>query len=95
MLDFNRLGILLSILMFIGLVLSIYSNIQLKQHHERVELSVKNDSLRFQILIDSLNNEIFIQKTNVERYEIAHEMLKEVDRKAYDNLQFILSAKTE
>lgn len=44
---------------------------------------------------DSLNNEVFIYRTNQERYEIAIEMFKEVNPKGYNQLQYIISHKTE
>ena len=46
-------------------------------------------------IIDSLNNEVFIYRTNQERYEIAIEMFKEVNPKGYAQLQYIISHKTE
>jgi protein involved in sex pheromone biosynthesis len=46
-------------------------------------------------IADSLNNEVFIYKTNQERYEIAIEMFKEVNPKGYNQLQYIISHKTE
>lgn len=44
---------------------------------------------------DSLNNEVFIYRTNQERYEIAIEMFKEVNPKGYAQLQYIIGHKTE
>lgn len=41
--------------------------------------------------IDSINNELFIQTTNVTRYEIALERLKEVDPAAADKFEKQLS----
>ena len=44
---------------------------------------------------DSLKNEVFIYKTNQERYEIAIEMFKEENPLGYNQLQYIISHKTE
>lgn len=58
-----------------------------------IQLSKTMDTLK--TTIDSLNNEVFIFKTNQERYEIAIEMFKEENPKGYDQLQYIISHKTE
>jgi len=49
----------------------------------------KLDSL--QVAVDSLENEIFIHSTNVTRYEIAVDRLKEQDPKAADKFEKCLS----
>lgn len=64
------------------------------------EWQQKNDALakkldECHVEIDSLKNEVFIYKTNQERYEIAIEMFKEVNLKGYNQLQYIISHKTE
>lgn len=48
-----------------------------------------------QAKIDSLETELFIQKTNVGRYEMALETFKEEDSVGADHFQHILSTKTE
>jgi hypothetical protein len=45
--------------------------------------------------IDSLENEIFIRQTNLGRYEMALEILKEEDSVAADHFEHILSKQTE
>ncbi len=45
--------------------------------------------------IDSLENEIFIRQTNLGRYEVALEILKEEDSVAADHFEHILSKQTE
>lgn len=60
---------------------------------KNMQLSKTMDTLK--TTIDSLNNEVFIYKTNQERYEIAIEMFKEENPKGYDQLQYIISHKTE
>ena len=44
---------------------------------------------------DSLQNELFIKQTEVGRYEMALEMLKEEDSVAADHFEYILPTKTE
>lgn len=46
-------------------------------------------------VIDSLRNEIFIKETIIQRYEIALEMLEEVNPEAAQSYESILSTKTE
>jgi hypothetical protein len=45
--------------------------------------------------VDSLENEIFIRQTNLGRYEMALEILKEEDSVAADHFEHILSTQTE
>ena len=45
--------------------------------------------------VDSLQNEIFILQTEVGRYEMAAELLKEEDSVAGNKLQVILNKETE
>jgi hypothetical protein len=45
--------------------------------------------------IDSLENEIFIRQTNLGRYEMALEILKEEDSVVADHFEHILSKQTE
>ena len=45
--------------------------------------------------IDSLQSELFVQQTIVNRYEIALEMLKEQNKKAADEFELILTTQTE
>ena len=45
--------------------------------------------------IDSLESEIFIRQTNLGRYEMALEILKEEDSVAADHFEHILSTQTE
>lgn len=64
----------------------------------KLQSSVKAEKMNIQnleYLIDSLNNEIFILKTNQERYEIAIEMFKSENPNAYKELEYILYNKTE
>ena len=46
-------------------------------------------------LIDSLQNELFNEKTNVGRYEVALELFKEKNKKGADEFELILSTHTE
>lgn len=48
-----------------------------------------------QAKIDSLETELFIQRTNVGRYEMALETFKEEDSVGADHFEHILSTKTE
>lgn len=64
----------------------------------KLQSSVKAEKMNIQnleYLIDSLNNEIFILKTNQERYEIVIEMFKSENPNAYKELEYILYNKTE
>jgi len=45
--------------------------------------------------VDSLQNELFIKSTEVGRYEIALEILKEKNQKAADEFELILTTQTE
>jgi hypothetical protein len=47
------------------------------------------------INIDSLQSELFQTQSQLGRYEVALEMLKEEDSVAADHFEFILSTKTE
>ena len=47
------------------------------------------------INIDSLQSELFQNQSQLGRYEVALEMLKEEDSVAADHFEFILSTKTE
>lgn len=51
--------------------------------------------LNCQAKIDSLETELFIQRTNVGRYEMALETFKEEDSVGADHFEHILSTKTE
>lgn len=51
------------------------------------------DSLRKEI--DSLNHEIFHHRTNLGRYEVALEILKEDDPQSAQKFQLILNTQTE
>ena len=57
------------------------------------ELKIKLDSAK--IVIDSLRSENFIQHTTIDRYDIAIEMLKEEDPRAWEKLDWILSHSVE
>ena len=46
-------------------------------------------------IIDSIENELFVQKKIVARYEITLELLKEEDKKAADKFELILTTETE
>ena len=46
-------------------------------------------------IIDSLENELFVQQKIVARYEITLELLKEEDKKAADKFELILTTETE
>lgn len=59
-----------------------------------VTTSVKQ-SLELQKQVDSLQTELFIKQTEVGRYEMALEILKEEDSVAADHFEYILSTKTE
>lgn len=45
--------------------------------------------------VDSLNHEIFHHQLNIGRYEMALELLKEQNPKAYQEFQTILNTQTE
>lgn len=57
------------------------------------EIILTNDSLKLQI--DSLNHEIFHNRTNLGRYEMALEILKENDPNAAKEFETILNTQTE
>lgn len=46
-------------------------------------------------LIDSLQNELYVQQILVTRYEVAFELLKAEDKKAADKFELILTSQTE
>lgn len=60
-----------------------------KSTQQAISNQVRVDSL--QGVIDSLANEVFIQSTNVTRYEIAVERLREQDSKAANKFEECLS----
>lgn len=64
----------------------------------KLQSTLKDEKMKIQNLeniVDSLNNEIFIFKTNQERYEIAIEMFKLENPTSYKKLENILNNKTE
>lgn len=58
-------------------------------------ISCNNEVDNHQVTIDSLHNELFIKQTEVGRYEVALEMLKEEDSVAAAKFENILYTKTE
>ena len=61
---------------------------------QKIEVVVGGDIEKAN-LIDSLQNELFVQGTIVTRYETALELLKEEDKKAADKFELILTTQTE
>ena len=61
---------------------------------QKIEVVVGGDIQKAN-LIDSLQNELFVQGTIVTRYETALELLKEEDKKAADKFELILTTQTE
>ena len=61
---------------------------------QKIEVVVGGDIEKAN-LIDSLQNELFVQGTIVTRYETALELLKEKDKKAADKFELILTTQTE
>ena len=83
----------ISVILFLG-----YRNFSSNEDLVKLQSSVKEEKMNIQNLeniIDSLNNEIFIFKTNQERYEIAIEMFKLENPTSYKKLEYILNNKTE
>jgi hypothetical protein len=62
-------------------------------NENNIKLTNLFDTLK--TVTDSLNNEVFIYKTNQERYEIAIEMFRIDNPKGYEQLQYIITHKTE
>jgi hypothetical protein len=64
-----------------------------KLNNQLINLDNENDSLIVEN--DSLKWEVFIQSTNVTRYEILIERLKEIDSVAYEKLDYIMNNEIE
>ena len=85
-------------LSFSGILFFGYRNFSSNKDLMKLQSSLKEEKMKIQNLeniVDSLNNEIFIFKTNQERYEIAIEMFKSENPTSYKKLEFILNNKTE
>lgn len=84
--------ILLSLLVF-SIATGIKGCVSDKTEIKRKENQIKLDSL--QKIVDSLSNEVFIHKTNVDRYEIAVGILKERDSISAQKFEDILYKEIE
>lgn len=97
----NRILIFSTILLFASAI--IFAHFSLKddcQYEDRIILTKQIDSLNncidsVRYVKDSLESELFIQITNVTRYEIALDYLKEENQLCADKYEYILSTKTE
>ena len=56
---------------------------------------IQGGDIQIANIIDSLENELFVQQKIVARYEITLELLKEEDKKAADKFELILTTETE
>lgn len=63
--------------------------------YQKETLGIPGGDIKKAELIDSLQNELFVQQTIVMRHEIALEMLKEENPKAAEAYELILTTKTE
>jgi hypothetical protein len=64
-------------------------------HHMVDAHAMEGGNIKNAQLQDSLQNELFIQKTIVGRYEVAVELFKDENPKGAQQFQSILSTKTE
>jgi len=83
--DFIFLFAIISFTLFIGFAILSYA-----YSNENKEMTNKYNKT-----LDSLNNELFIKQTELGRYDMGLELLKEEDSTAADKFQNILKSKTE
>lgn len=83
--DLSFFTTLISFVLFIGVSILCFS------------YSNQNKAMahKYEKTLDSLNNELFIKQTEVGRYEMGLELLKEEDSISADKFQNILQSKTE
>ncbi|MFM1961898.1 MAG: hypothetical protein RLZZ172_743 [Bacteroidota bacterium] len=88
----------LTLFILIAILLPLYQLFKINNDLEILKLSYdaaikKIDNSK--IVLDSIENDIFIYKTNQERYEVAIDLFKDENPIAYKQLEYILYNKTE
>lgn len=89
---------ILTTIILIAVLLPLYQLYKINNDLEELKLSydaVNKEVDNSQIIIDSLANEVFIFKTNQERYEVAFDIFKDENPAAHKQLEDILYNKTE
>ncbi len=89
---------ILTTIILIAVLLPLYQLYKINNDLEELKLSydaVNKEIDNNQIIIDSLANEVFIFKTNQERYEVAIDIFKDENPAAHKQLEYILYNKTE
>lgn len=78
------------------LVLSYFQNQEIKRlREEKLPTNYIRAIQSLEAERDSLNGELFIEQTNIGRYEVALDMLKESNPKAAEEYERILTTQTE
>jgi hypothetical protein len=87
--------IILFLIIVILLLHQLYRiNIKLEDINSSYDQAIKQNENSNRV-IDSLANEVFIFKTNQERYEVAIDIFKDKNPAAHKQLEYILYNKTE
>ena len=89
--NYGKIGMSFSLIM---LVICWYQQKELNELRTKPDVVVGGDIQKAEV-IDSLQSEVFVQKTIVGRYELTLEHLKEVNPKAAKQLEDYLNHETE
>jgi hypothetical protein len=89
---------ILTTIILIAVLLPLYKLYKINNDLEELKLSydaVVKKLYNSQTVIDSIENDVFIYKTNQERYETAIDLFKDENPAAHKQLEYILYNKTE